>query len=233
MNIAILCENVDESIFLMEQIKKINKAFSVKVFPGPDALQKELRSGGRFELFFVDMDHRIKDSFDLMQEIRKISPKALTVCLTTSSYVILKCNEHVWKYIIKPYRVSETGESLIKAQRILAPQMLLLPQSAGREYVMLNVHTIIYFEMYDKCGVVHTVDHKEYQFRTTLSDLERRLKENSFCRSHKSYLLNIEHIRHISDETITMVDGSSVPLSRNRKGTFYKQLSEHAEIIFV
>lgn len=97
--------------------------------------------------------------------------------------------------------------------------------------MLLHIRNITYFEMFDKRGVVHTADQQQFQFRTTLGNLESRLKDHGFFRPHKSYLLNIEYIQYISDETITMKDGTCLPLSRNRKNAFHKLLSEYSEII--
>lgn len=63
----------------------------------------------------------------------------------------------------------------------------------------------------------------QYRTEETLKKLGERLKKEGFSFAHKSYLLNICHIKKIVRETgrkrdkiIILSDGTSIPLSRNR-----------------
>lgn len=233
MNIAIFCDHIDEALLLMEQIRQNGKEHNVRLASTQESLLTIAENGNRVDLLFVDMDYHAADGLCLMQRIQEISPSTLIVCLTTSNYLILKCNEFVWKYIVKPYGVAEIKSTLTKARKVLAPQMLFLPTASSREHIMLNIHSIMYFEMFDKCGVAHTAGQEQLQFRTTLGNLEKKLKDNGFFRSHKSFLVNIAYIQCATDETITMKDGACLPLSRNRKNDFFKLLIEQPDIILV
>lgn len=119
----------------------------------------------------------------------------------------------------------------MRVQQLISPQIILLPVPADRDRLVLNIHSILYFEMFDKCGIVHTT-YKQYPFRSTLTGLEHSLGDKLFFKPHKSYLVNVEHIKYINETTLYMIDDSPIPVSRNRKNALYKLLSDHTEIIF-
>ena len=50
----------------------------------------------------------------------------------------------------------------------------------------------------------------------TLGDYEERLKNVGFIRIHKSFLVNFRFIEYVGKTTVTLTDGSTLSLSRNR-----------------
>lgn len=53
----------------------------------------------------------------------------------------------------------------------------------------------------------------------------RNLQPAGFFISHKSHMINVAHLTSYSKEgTLTMVDGSSVPISRRRKDAFMQEV---------
>lgn len=232
MNVAVISDNIQQSKLLADKIRLIHPVCKVEIISSPELYLENLQQSAYYDMLFLDLDEHPTVCIRLVQMVEENFPKTLVVCITSSISLILKCNEYVWKYIIKPYRNNDIKQSLEKAQRLLAPCMLLIPSSSEKGHFIMNVHNIIYFEIFDKCGVIHTRDLSQQSFRASLCRLERALENNYFFRSHKSYLLNIEYIRYITDDTITMLDGTQLPLSRNRKNDLYKILSSHPEIIF-
>ncbi len=54
-----------------------------------------------------------------------------------------------------------------------------------------------------------------YVVRTGLDMLVEQLGEN-FCRTHYSFLVNLEHTKSMTQKEIKLNNGESVPISRNR-----------------
>ena len=232
MNIAVISDNIQQSKLLADKIRLISPICTVEIISSPEQYLEKLQEAAYYDMLFLDLDERPSICIHLVQAIQEYFPKTLVVCLTSSVSLILKCNEYVWKYIIKPYRNNDIKQSLEKGQRLLAPCMLLIPASGEKGHILMNIHNIIYFEIFDKCGIIHTKDLSQQPFRASLCSLEKSLCNNCFFRAHKSYLLNIEYIQYITDDTIVMLGETRLPLSRNRKNELYRLLSEHTEIIF-
>jgi two-component system LytT family response regulator len=59
--------------------------------------------------------------------------------------------------------------------------------------------------------------------RETLQSMEQKLDGGRFVRIHRSFLVNVEHIRRVApalygDHTVFMSDGSKLRLSRSYRG---------------
>ena len=55
-----------------------------------------------------------------------------------------------------------------------------------------------------------------YQIYEKLDELEERLKDHGFLRTHLSYLVNMQHIRNVNNYVLTLDNGKelSVPKAR-------------------
>lgn len=47
-----------------------------------------------------------------------------------------------------------------------------------------------------------------------MSDLQELLGED-FCRCHRSYIVSLEHIRHLSRSAVFLDNGQQIPLARS------------------
>lgn len=53
--------------------------------------------------------------------------------------------------------------------------------------------------------------------KSTTVELENTLPDEMFIRVHKSYIVNIEMIRSISEDTITLIDQTNIPIGKTYK----------------
>lgn len=60
-------------------------------------------------------------------------------------------------------------------------------------------------------------------FTGKISDVEEALAEQDFVRIHKSYVVNLKHIRNIFKDTVTLENGEELPLSRHRSKELRQQ----------
>ena len=59
-----------------------------------------------------------------------------------------------------------------------------------------------------------------YTVKKTLSELEEELDE-SFCRTGRSYIVNLRFVKKITRTQVILKDGKELPLSRN----FYEKIN--------
>lgn len=79
-----------------------------------------------------------------------------------------------------------------------------------------------------------TTTGKEYMLAKVLKEIENCLSCEDFFRTHKSYLINLNHIIHYQNnhETpITLVNNVKIQLAKRRKKDFKKKISELAKTI--
>lgn len=231
MNIAIFSGNTVDAQLLRDRIKQIDALQCISIFSTTLELIQSINAGQHFDLVFCDAGGKTPQVAQAIQFVKEKYPHSLIILILDGSGLLLEYSEYVWRYELKPFNVSKLKQVLVRAQRLMSPQIILLPCSAGQDRLVLNIHSILFFEMFDKCGVVHTTQ-KAYPFRSSLTGLEQILSNKLFFKPHKSFLVNVEHIKYINETTIYMEDDSAIPVSRNRKNALYKLLSNHTDIIF-
>lgn len=84
------------------------------------------------------------------------------------------------------------------------------------ERISANLSDIVYVESRGRKTIYHFSDNKILQEYIKLDDAFEKLK-TGFLRCHKSYSVNIEYIKNISDTEIILQTGDSVPISRSYK----------------
>jgi DNA-binding LytR/AlgR family response regulator len=79
---------------------------------------------------------------------------------------------------------------------------------------------IYYIEVIDQRCVIHTGGGKTVSASTTLNinDLEALLPKPRFCRTHRSFIVNFDMVKRISDKDFEMKDGGIAYITqRNRR----------------
>lgn len=75
-------------------------------------------------------------------------------------------------------------------------------------------------------------ERKEYQLYEKLDVIEEKLGQYAFLRIHKSYLVNMKHIRKISNYAVTLIRGRASPCPALNSGLSGRRLpltKEHGD----
>ncbi|MEN8228473.1 MAG: LytTR family DNA-binding domain-containing protein [Bacteroidota bacterium] len=79
-----------------------------------------------------------------------------------------------------------------------------------------------------------TIEGKEFLLTRVLKEIEDSLPNDDFYRTHKSFLINLNHIVHYQNnhETpITLINDVKVHLSKRRKQEFQRIIKERVQTI--
>lgn len=74
----------------------------------------------------------------------------------------------------------------------------------------------VYIEIYTK--------DKTYVVRSTLKDFLKKLPKNDFCRTSKSYIINIKHVQALNSRDI-IIDDKLIPISKEYKPIIQQMLN--------
>ena len=129
-------------------------------------------------------------------------------------------------------RKEKNNEALPQIQieklKIALSGKLALPTSNGSEYI--NIKEIIRIEADGSYSKVFTTDKKMRLVSKNLKSLEDSLEGESFFRTHKSHLINIEHIKKyipVKDGGyIEMIDGSEILVARSVKNILVELINK-------
>lgn len=119
-------------------------------------------------------------------------------------------------YFVNKQRIREYLPKALKTAHetfVFRAEQYLYFQSSYKEYQILQ-KDILYLEHISRQTCIHTVS-QVYSTNEKLPDITDRLG-SYFCSCHKSFAVNMYQIRTLHHSSITLSDGTAVPVSRSR-----------------
>ncbi|MCV9387601.1 LytR/AlgR family response regulator transcription factor [Reichenbachiella ulvae] len=122
----------------------------------------------------------------------------------------------------------EQIESLSESLKSRNQQLRRIVLKDQNSIQIVDVDEILYCKSDSNYTVFALQNGQEVVISRTLKDYESILRELGFYRPHRSYLINMNHLRKYDKReggAIEMVDGTSIPLARAKKDSFLAVLN--------
>ncbi len=129
-------------------------------------------------------------------------------------------------YLLKPIQNQVLQYVLNKAiSNVLSMHTKFFWNKSGERVDKIYFFEIKWIETYQRKTLISTVSGK-YISGTTMREHMERLQNNGFVQVHSSYIVNLEYIRNITRNTITLRDGEIIPISKKRKREFLNTIEQ-------
>lgn len=185
-----------------------------------------------FDLVYLDMDMDEKSGLDLAKEIRQNYHSDCLILFLTNypKYMQNSFDVRAFQYMIKPVQFDEFERKFNAARKYLEKgDKNRVVLKIDEDNVVFFTNEIYYIEkeksskqflvyLEDKCVVAKGV----------LSAIENQLLEQHFMRTHRSYLVNMKHIRRIQKNDLVLSNGNLVPISRRKEKELKQQFMRYA-----
>lgn len=221
MNIAI-CD--DEEI-IREQIKGlIEKQKAGFYFDTYKTGEELLAAGKHFDVIFLDIQMDGKNGIETARELRKREEDAILIFITgIREYVFEAFDVAAFHYLLKPIeesRFTEVFGRAVKEAGKRKEQEQLFIKTRNRN-ITLDMKEILYVENRGKKLEIHTTK-ETLEIYAAMSKLEERLNDK-FYRSHRGYLVNMAYITEYSIDSISLSNGESIYLAKEKYSDFVKR----------
>jgi len=219
MRIAIVDDEQAMREQLAEYIKKYADEQHLQLdtcsLPSGDALlQSEDRA---FDIIIFDIDMPGTSGLDTARKIRETDENVVILFVTNiAQYAINGYEVDAVDYIIKPVGYYDFAMKFQKAVRRAGRRMsdrIVIDTVNGP--VGLSTDSIQYVEVMAHYVIYHTAE-QTYRVHASMKEHEDALRPYHFARCHKSYLINLKHLKSISASDV-IVDDLSIPLGRAYK----------------
>jgi two-component system LytT family response regulator len=193
------------------------------------------------DVVFLDIEMPGMNGFEL---IKALQPIDFHVVFTTAydKFAIRAFEMSALDYLLKPVTEEDLGrvinklhemasmdvvhkqmEHLLNNMRLKDPRFgqVVIPTLEGLEFIELT--QIVRCESEANYTHIHMEDGSKHFVSKTLKHIELMLGDNGFFRIHNSHLVNIRFIKKYlkgKAGSIQLKDGTSVPVSRNKKHDF-------------
>ena len=187
-----------------------------------------LRTGNIYDLIFLDIDMKGIDGIETARRIRIHDRKVKIVYVTSyKEYAGKAFSVHAFGYLLKPVKQEKIWKQIEDAllwQEEEAPEVKQVEFTAVEGLVRLPVDMIYYFE-YQNRRIYMKAKDITYEMRGRISDIAGRMEEYGFSVPHKSFVVNLYHVKNIKGYEILMMNGEWIPLSQKQAVQFKEKLS--------
>lgn len=188
-----------------------------------------------YDVVFLDIRMPDIGGFDVATELRKLSEKVYIIFITTENMLVYDSfSFQPFDFIPKtpPSELSADDSSSFLLRRIsnVIARLLSLLSTAKTVCLPLPYNQKITVNISDIQMIQSVRNYAEYviaerepvRIRAKLDDIESGLDRRLFARPHKSYIINMDHIKDIdsSNMIVKLKSGVIIPISKAYKHDF-------------
>ena len=238
---------IDDEKISRDRLRRLLQSFNdLKIISeadnGKDAISQINKD--KPDLVFLDIQ---MPEFTGFEVLKRINHYPAIIFVTAYDEFALKAFEvNSIDYLLKPIEENRLESAVDKAKRYISKkedvnyndlinfvykqEIEQFTVRFGDKVLFIDISDVSYIESKDKNVFIHLVNGKEYVIDFTLNHLEKQLSR-SFCRIHRSYLLNKKQIKEadrlgngkyrfiMKDNVMTNIN-SSIGYSENVKKLF-------------
>jgi two-component system, LytTR family, response regulator len=202
----------------------------------------------RPDLVFLDISMPGKNAFDLLNELEDIRFEIIFVT-AHNDYIRQAFKYSAVDYLTKPVdediltdavkratkriHLNETNRNidtlLFNLQKIQAPHDMKLCVPSLKGFQVINLSDVIYCEAESSYTIFHLTNKQHIVASKTMIEYEILLQNSTFCRIHKSFLVNLIHIKeYLRGEggSVVLTNNMHIEVSRRKKEIFMSRMKE-------
>lgn len=204
--IETMCKTIERILKVEERKAKIHK------FSDATLISDQILACCDIALLDIDFPESGYNGMDIARRLRSVRSDAVIIFVTNFiEYAPEGYEVQAFRYVLKRDMHSDINSIFPLALKQLNRETL--PIQMNGEIINIPLDDILYLEVqqHNVTAVTKRLTaerkHKEYIFYASLSDLEVRLEPLGFLRIHKSYLVNMKHLKKFQCRAATLDNG--------------------------
>lgn len=214
----ILCD--DDPLFLaafreevVRTFQKLNVGSDITVFGKLEQIPPARLEACDMAFLDIDFEDEAYNGIDIARRLRAVNSRALIFFVTNFiDYAPAGYEVQAFRYILKRDMGEVLERYIMQAMEHFAEGQEFLRLQSRDEAADIPLEQILYLEVMDHSVSIHARD-TSHTLGTTLSSLEERLEAHGFLRIHKSYLVNMRHVRKFRSRECLLDNGMALAVS--------------------
>jgi len=216
MKIAVCEDNAEDRALICAYIEDYmaRHSYFAEIIPFADgeALLEAFPSGS-FKLLFLDIIMPGMSGIDTARKIREMDQHCKLMFITSSpDFMAESFTVQTSDYVIKPIKRENMDKTMTAFYEALEKSSRKVEVPVGRGgKVGIAIAKIEYIEAFGKLTVFSMHD-SVVETQLTISEVEELLGDEPFLRCHRSYIINMNHVKDIGGDSFLMKNGGVVPM---------------------
>ena len=198
--------------------RKKNREIYFRTFSSGEEL---LSYDGQIDILFLDIQMNGMDGMETARKLRASKFRGFLIFITVLKEMVFQSFEvQAYDYLVKPVydkQFEKTMERLYASMQNASEDSLLVQK--GYEGRIIREEEIVFCEVIDRKIYLNLASGEVVDYYERIENLETKLGSH-FFRCHRSYLINLKHLKGYKNGTACMDNGKEVPVSRLRSKEF-------------
>lgn len=177
------------------------------------------------DIIILDIKMPKVNGLIVAEKVRKIDKRVKIIFLTSlAQYSVNGYSYGALDFLVKPLKYARFKETMDRAVQQVNEEdskYILEKNDSGIYKIYLN--DIIFIETHKRNTMIHTADKDILSYRAMKGHEE--ILDKRFFRCHIAFLVNLDKIKEIQANDITLRDGSVVPYSKHRKKKLMSEIA--------
>ncbi len=180
-----------------------------------------------FDLVYLDIRMPKLDGITLARQLRRQNPACIVVFITgLRDHMLEAFDVEALDYICKPIERARLRRSAERAlQQITHRQEASILVQTAHWCKAVRLSAIYYCEVINRKIYLYT-NEGVLEYYGKLKEMEKQL-DTRFFKCHRSYLVNLDHLKLYQDGEIVLENGSRIPVSRLRHQELMEKMLDY------
>ncbi len=224
--IAICDDDIRMRRFLHSAVDEAGIHCTVKEFSNGTGL---IQDDQEYDILFLDIDMPVVNGIEAAKRIRRKDRKVKIVYVTGyQDYMQRSFAVHPFSFLVKPVKkgtiIRQLREAVFYSREEEKADTLRLETMDGMEEIAVSD---IYYLEYQNRKLRLVMKYGECMIRGKVSEFSKKMIPYGFASPHKSFVVNLYHVKAIRGYDIFMMNGDLIPLSQKRSTEFRGLLGKY------
>lgn len=226
LKIAVCDDDRQMLLKMREYLSDFEKLFQIDFYSSGEAL---LASGESYAFIFLDIDMKGISGIDTARLLRQKDRHVKIIYVTAyDDFKDYAFAVHAFAYLVKPVSRENIRNILHEALEYTETSETV-PSVCFQTIdglLDIRIRDIFYLE-YQNRRIRMVTAAGDVWIQDSIHNMSRRMEPWDFLMPHKSFIVNLCHVRNIKGYDILMTDGSIIPLSQKKSADFRKRLASY------
>ena len=231
----VVCDDDEEDLAKIERLltsyrqANSNISLDTEKFLDAETLYQKIQTEDLADIYILDMIMSKKTGIDIGSEIRRIGRESVIVYITSSDdFAFEAYGVRAIRYLLKPVSEEQFFEAIDYALSLTKTEKEpVYSVKTKNGLVAVPYSKIEYIENYSRVLNIWLTDGeliKSIFIRKSFNEEIKEIAEDkSFIQVHKSFLINMRYVKKLTQKTVLMESGKSIPVSKNRAADVKKE----------
>lgn len=227
MKVVICDDNIEdlekvERLLIKYRESSLKPSFVVEKFSSAVNLYQKISEKKLADIYILDLIMEEKTGIDIGARIREVSSESIIIFLTSSDDFALEAyGVYAIRYLLKPVSEEHFFEAMDYAFSYTKKNEVPIFQVKTKEGpVSVPYSKIEYIENYSRMLNVCLTNGENIRSIFIRKSFDEEIKEiagdSDFLKVHKSFLINMDHVKKLAQGSVIMESGRSIPVSKAR-----------------